>query len=96
MQNFREPTGFGVTLETQHDLWSTIPPSGNILGHVPSILLRIRRESSCKTEVADFEFTIGINEQIPWLQISMQDICRMDVFQPTQDLIDEGLEVSVR
>lgn len=77
-----ERTGFGVALETQHDLWSTVPSRRNVFGHVPRVLLRVDREPTRQAKVADFQLAIGIDQQVTGLQVSVQDIGGMDVLQP--------------
>ena len=82
-------TGFGIALEAQHDFGRTIPSSRNILGHVASVLLRIHGEASSKAKVANLELAVCVDEQVAWLEISMQNIGRVDILQTTEDLIDE-------
>src|SRR4051812_47936458 len=93
--NMSKHTGFSVTLEAQHDLRCTVPPGSNVLGHVPRVLLRIHGETSCQTKVANLELAVCVYQQISRLQISMEHVCRMDVLESAENLIDEGLKVSV-
>ena len=88
-------TGLGVALETQHDLWCSVPAGGYIFGHVPRILLWIHRKASGQTKITDLELAIGIDEQIAGLQVAMQHVRRVDVLEAAQDLVDEGLEMGV-
>jgi hypothetical protein len=53
------------------------------------------REASSQTKVAYLELTVGIDQKVPWFQVSVQDIGGVDVFQPAKDLIDERLKVGV-
>jgi hypothetical protein len=88
-------TGFGVALEGKHNFRGSVPPCGNVFSHVSCIFFRVDAEASRKTEVADFEFAIGVHEQVTGLEIAMQYISAVYVFQPTENLVDEGLEVSI-
>ena len=88
-------TSFRVTLEAQHDLRRTIPPRRYILRHVSSILLRIHGEATGQSKITDLELAVGVDEQIARLEITVQNICRVYVFQATKNLIDEGLEMGV-
>ena len=88
-------TGFGVALEREHNLWSTVPSCSDVFRHVPSILLGVDRETSREAEIANLQLAIGIDEQVSRLQVTMEDIGRVDVFQSTQNLVDKGLEVGV-
>jgi hypothetical protein len=88
-------TSFRVTLETQHDLWSTVPSGSDVLCHVSSILLWINGESSRKTKITNLELAVGIDEQVTGLEITMKDVGAVNVLETTEDLIDERLKVSV-
>ena len=88
-------TRFRVGLEAQHNLRSTIPARSNVFGHIPCILIRVLGEASSETEIANLQFAVGIDQQIAWLQISMEHVGRVDVLQSTENLIDEGLEVRI-
>lgn len=89
------PTGFGVALETQHDLWSTVPSSRNVLSHVTGIFFWINRETTSQTEIANLEFTVGVDQQVTGFQITVQNIGGVDVLQTTKDLVDERLEMRI-
>lgn len=88
-------TGFCVALEAQHNLWRTVPSRGNILSHIPGILLGIDREATSKAEIADFQLTISIHKQIAGLQVSMQNVGGVDVLEAAEDLVNKGLEVGI-
>lgn len=88
-------TGFCVALEAQHNLRRTVPSRGNILSHIPGILLGIDREATSKAEIADFQLTISIHKQIAGLQVSMQNVGGVDVLEAAEDLVNKGLEVGI-
>lgn len=67
-------TGFGVILETKHDFGCTIPSCCNVLGHITGILVYVVGETSGETKVANLQFAVGVDQQVAWLQISMQDV----------------------
>ena len=90
-----ERTGFGVTLETQHNLRSTVPSSSNVFRHVPRILLRINRETSCQTKIANLKLAVGVHQKVAGLQVSVEHVGGVNIFQAAEDLVDEGLEVGV-
>jgi len=52
--------------------------------------------SSRQPEVANFEITIRVNEEISRLEVSVIDASGMDVLQATEDLVEEELHVIVR
>lgn len=76
-----EHTRFSITLEAQHDLRCSIPSRRNIFGHVACILFWIHREASSETKVTDLQFTVGVDQQVAWLKISVQDIRGVNVLQ---------------
>ena len=88
-------TSFGVALEAQHDLRSTVPSCSDVFGHVASILLRVDRETSGQTKVTDLKLAVGIDQQVSGLQITMQHVSRVDILQTAKDLVDERLEVGI-
>ena len=59
-------------------------------------MIMVRIGDSGKPEIADFQVTRSVQQQIARLQISMEYIRRMDVFQTSQDLIEEVADVVVR
>lgn len=100
-QHLRENTtntpyvdGFGVLLEGQHDLWSTIPSRGDIFGHETRIVIGGSGRSS-ETKITHFEITVGVQKQIGWFQISVEDVCRMHGLQSSESLVNEVLTVVV-
>ena len=88
-------TGFCVALEAQHDLGGPVPSGSDVLGHVACVLLGVHGETPGQTKIADLELAVGIDEQVTGLQISVQDVGRVDILETAQDLVDEGLEVGV-
>lgn len=89
-------TGFGVALKAQHDLGCAVPSRGDVFRHVSGVFFRIDGETSGETKVADLQFAICVDQQVTRLQVSMEDIGRVNILQSAQDLIDEGLEMRVR
>ena len=88
--------------KAQHDLWRTVPSRRNILRHeslirssASSVTTTTGTVSASQTEVANLELAIGIHQEVAWLEITMENVCGMDVFETAQGLIDEGLEVGV-
>ena len=88
-------TGFGVALKAQHDLGRAVPARRHVLSHVARILLRVHRKTAGQSKIADLELAVGVDQQVAGLQVAVQHIGRVDVLQAAQDLVDEGLEMSV-
>lgn len=88
-------TSFGVALEAEHDFRCAVPACRDVLGHVPCIFLGVDREAACESEIADLELTVGVDKKVSGLEITVKNVGRVHVLEPTKDLINEGLEVSV-
>jgi hypothetical protein len=88
-------TRFGVVLEAKHDLGRAVPSRRHVLGHVAGILLRVDRETARQAEIADLELAVGVDQQVTRLEVTVQHVRRVDVLEPAQDLVDEGLEMGV-
>ena len=92
-----------VVSKAQHDLRSSVPSGGDILRHESLVgssrlaLLWIcaRLIPASKTKVAYLQLAIGIDEQISRFQVPVQDVCAVDIFEATEGLIDERLEVGI-
>lgn len=90
-----ELTGFCVALEAEHDFRRTVPSRGDVFRHVSRILLRVDGEATSQTKVANLEFAVGIDEQVAGLEVSVQDIGGVDIFETAENLVNKGLEVGV-
>jgi len=51
--------------------------------------------SSRKAEITDLEVTVGVNKEVPGLEITMINASRMNVLESSQNLIQEELDVIV-
>uniref|UniRef100_A0A0K8RI04 Putative mitogen-activated protein kinase n=1 Tax=Ixodes ricinus TaxID=34613 RepID=A0A0K8RI04_IXORI len=86
--------GLGVPLAVQHDLRRPVPPRRHILRQEARVVvLGVRHPRQAK--VADLEVTSGVEEQVARLEIPVQNIGRMNVFEAPQDLVEEVADVVV-
>ena len=74
-----------VLLPGQHDFRRAVVARRNITGH-------LRVLDTCKTEVADLEVTVLVDEDVRGLQVTVDDAGRVDVLQSTEDLVQEVLD----
>ena len=88
-------TGFGVALERKHNLRGSVPSCCNIFSHVACVFFRVDAETSGQTKITNLKLTVGVNEQVTRLEITMQDVGAVDVLQATENLVDKGLEVGI-
>jgi len=58
--------------ERKHDLRGSVPPRRHVLRHI-DLALRRRIETPAETEIAYLQLTIRINQQVSWLEISVND-----------------------
>jgi len=88
-------TSFRITLKRQHNLRRTVPSGGHVLGHIPRILFRIITIPPGEPKITNLEFAICVDEKISGFEVTVQDVCGVDVFEAAEDLVDEGLVVGV-
>ena len=86
----------GVFLPGENDLRSPVPSCGNIVGQYRVGRLQLLNVGSSQTEVANFEITVRIDQQVAGLEIPVVNAGRMDVFESTENLVQEELNVVVR
>mmetsp|Transcript_10363 Transcript_10363/g.26551 ORF Transcript_10363/g.26551 Transcript_10363/m.26551 type:complete len:245 (+) Transcript_10363:600-1334(+) len=48
-----------------------------------------------KSKVADLEVAVAVQENVTWLEVAMDDVGRMDVFEPAENLVREVADVVV-
>ena len=65
-----------ILLPCKHDLWCSVISRRDVSGH-------LRILDTGKTEIADFEIAILIDENIAGLEITMNNTCRVDIFETT-------------
>ena len=85
-------TSFGVALEAQHNLWSSVPSRGYIFCHVPGILLGINRETTSQAEVANLQIAVLVDQNVARLQVPVYDAGRVHIFQTAHYLVQEILD----
>ena len=83
-----------VVCKAKHDFGGAIPPRRNVLGH-KALLLRLI-EPAREPEVTNFELAVRVHEKVARLEVTVEHIGRVYIFQTAQRLVDEGLEVRVR
>lgn len=69
-----------ILLPREHYFWSAVVARRDIASHLWVL-------DSGETEIADLQVTILIDQDIAWFQITMDDACRVHVFQPSLDSI---------
>ena len=70
-----------VVRKTQHDFWSAVPACRDIFCHHRHGLVILRVKPSTEAEVANFELAVCVYEQVPWLQVSVDNQSGMYVLQ---------------
>ncbi len=88
-------TSFSVALEAQHDFRRSVPPRGDILSHVSSILLWVYAEASRQAKIGNLELAVGVHQKVARLQVTVKYVGAVDVLKTAQYLVDERLEVGV-
>ncbi|RUS75410.1 hypothetical protein EGW08_016821, partial [Elysia chlorotica] len=78
----------------EHDLWSAVPTRGHILCEETSVVV-VRVCHTGQTKITDLgrlgkkNITCCVEEKVAGLQVSVQYVGRVDVFETTQDLVQE-------
>lgn len=75
----------------QDDFRSSVPPGHHVLGEGGSGLL----VTSGQTEVTNLEIAVFVEEQVAWLQISVNDVGAVDIEAASEQLVHEVLAVVV-
>ena len=83
-----------VVRKAEHDLGGAVPPRRDVLGHKALLLGLV--EPAREPEIANFELAVRVHEQVARLEVAVEHISRVDIFQAAQRLVDERLEVRVR
>ena len=65
-----------VFLPCEHDLWGSVVSRRDIAGH-------LRVLEAGKTEIADLQVTVFVDQDIARLQVAMNNTRRVDIFQAT-------------
>lgn len=92
-------TSSSIPAIREHDFWSPVPSRSHVCSqHYPtncqrtfsqlhlllSLLWRNFAIASCQTEIADLELAIRVDQQVSRFEITMDDVCRVDVLLVSQ------------
>jgi len=80
----------GVLVTRKHNFWSSIVSCDDVLCQVFSFLFA---QASAETKVTNFEVAVLIQQDVAWLQVSVNHVCWMQKLKCSQDLIDKVLDV---
>ncbi len=69
----------------EHDLGSTVVSCADVSSHLGVL-------NAGETEIADLEIAILVYENVAWLEITVDDACRVDVLETTENLVQEVLD----
>jgi hypothetical protein len=76
-----------VVRKAQHDLGCAIPPHRNVFSQEFVRRCLVRVEPACLPEIANLELAVRIHKEVTGLEVAMQYISRVDVFQPAERLV---------
>jgi len=85
-----------ILLLRQNDFRSSIPTSRDVVCHLSRLSKQVRDVRSGQAEVAYFQVTITVDQQVARLEISVKNARRVEVLKATQDLVEEELDVLFR
>ena len=75
-------------LGIEHDLGRPVPPCGHVLCQHPRVVVAGVAHPG-QPEVADLEVAVGVQEDVGGLQVPVEDVGRVNVFQSPENLIEE-------
>ena len=55
----------------------------------------VRISDSSQTKIADLKIARGVEKQVGGLQIAMQNVCRVDVLEAAEDLVEKVADVII-
>lgn len=91
---------FGILMTSKHNLWRPVPSRHHIfrqqirwLAIIVEILIVSGGYTPGQSKITYLKVAVGIDEEIGWFEITVDDIGRMHVFHSTQDLIEKVLHV---
>ncbi|KAH3685822.1 hypothetical protein WICPIJ_003209, partial [Wickerhamomyces pijperi] len=68
--------GFGVASSAQQKLWGSVPPGGHVVGDGMWSLFQVHwSDTSGQSEITDLEVPLVVDQDVAWLQVSVNDIC---------------------
>jgi hypothetical protein len=67
-----------VLLPCEHNLWRSVVSRRDISGHLWVL-------DTCEAEIADLEIAVLVYEDVAGLEISVDNTCRVNIFQTTLD-----------
>lgn len=82
----------GVVLRVEHNFWSSIESSHYIFSHGSDVNIHF----SGKSKITNFNITIFISQNIGWLDISMNNLPCMNIFERPEDLVHNELHMIIR
>ena len=74
--------------------WSSVPPGGHVVGEDGSRAGRLSH-GPAQSEVAHLDVAVRVQQDIGWLDVSVQQVCRVQVLERFQELPDDVLLVDI-
>jgi virulence-associated protein VapD len=85
--------GSRVMSRAHEDFRRTVVLRDHLLRHV---LRRVGLFDARQSKVADLQHAVAVHQQIPWLDVAMEDARRVKILQTAQDLIQKHFDVVSR
>lgn len=73
-----------VLLPGEHDFGGTVISCADVTGHLGVL-------DTGKTKVADLQIAVLVDENVAWLQVTVDDTGRVNVLETSEDLVQEVL-----
>ena len=79
-------------LSIEHDLGCPVPPGGHVLSEDPRVVMAGVTHTS-QSKVTDLQVAVGVQEDVGGLEVPMEDIGRVYVFESSENLIEKVANV---
>mmetsp|Transcript_4134 Transcript_4134/g.6219 ORF Transcript_4134/g.6219 Transcript_4134/m.6219 type:complete len:252 (-) Transcript_4134:107-862(-) len=86
---------FGVLGRTKQNFWCAVPARGNIISQHWICCCVKRRNRTREAKISQLEKTLRVEQQVAWLDITMNHFSRMHVFERFEQLIHDVLFVNI-
>ena len=90
---------FIIVLLAQNDFWCAVPPCDDVFSEgVCKLGITIGElfDAASQPEIANFQVTVRVDEQVAWFYISVHNVCRVKKHKSAEQLVHEVLVMLIR
>ena len=87
--NAPDISAFFVGLRPQENLGGSVPAGGDFLSEHNVLLRAISGKTPGQAEIANLQMAIGIDEYVAGLEVPVDDLSRVQILHPLEDLVHD-------